>query len=34
MHSCKCEVCNGDVYRASYVKHMRSRKHLEKNKTK
>ena len=25
----KCEVCNIDVHRASYVKHLRSKKHLE-----
>ena len=25
----KCDVCNIDVYRASYVKHLRSKKHLE-----
>ena len=29
MNSHQCEVCNIDVHRASYVKHMRSRKHLE-----
>ena len=29
MNSRKCEVCNIDVHRASYVKHMRSKKHLE-----
>ena len=28
MNSCKCDVCNIDVHRASYVKHLRSRKHL------
>ena len=30
MNSRKCEVCKVDVYRASLVKHMRSKKHLEK----
>ena len=30
MKSRKCEICNADVHRASYVKHMRSKKHLEK----
>ena len=29
MNSRKCEVCNIDVHRASYVKHQRSEKHLE-----
>ena len=29
MNSCKCEICNVDVHRASYVKHLRSKKHLE-----
>ena len=24
-----CDVCNVDVHRASYVKHLRSKKHLE-----
>ena len=30
MNSRKCELCNVDVHRASYVKHLRSKKHLEK----
>ena len=30
MNSRKCEICNVDVHRASYVKHKRSKKHLEK----
>ena len=30
MNSCKCEICKIDVHRASYVKHLRSKKHLEK----
>ena len=34
MNSCKCEICNVDVHRASYVKHFRSKKHSKKNKTK
>ena len=29
MNRRKCEVCNVDVHRASYVKHKRSKKHLE-----
>ena len=29
MNSRKCEVCNIDVHRASYVKLLRSKKHLE-----
>ena len=29
MNSCKCEVCDIDVLRASYIKHFRSKKHLE-----
>ena len=29
MNSRKCEVCNVDVLRASYIKHLRSKKHLE-----
>ena len=32
MNSSKCDVCNIDVHRASYVKHLRSRKHLENEK--
>ena len=28
-NSRKCEICNIDVHRASYVKHLRSKKHLE-----
>ena len=30
MNSRKCEVCNVDVHRASYIKHLRSKKHSEK----
>ena len=30
MNSPKCDVCNVDVHRASYVKHLGNRKHLEK----
>ena len=26
----KCDVCNIDIHRASYVKHLRSKKHIEK----
>ena len=29
MNSRKCEVCNVDVHRASYMKHLRSKKHME-----
>ena len=29
MNSHKCEICNADIHRTSYVKHLRSRKHLE-----
>ena len=29
MNSRKCELCNVDVHRASYVKHLRSKKHLK-----
>ena len=29
MNSRKCDVCNVDVHRASFVKHLRSKKHLE-----
>ena len=34
MNSRRCEVCNVDVHRASYMKHMRSKKHLENEKQK
>ena len=30
MNSRKCEICNVDVHRASYIKHLRSKKHMEK----
>ena len=29
MNSRKCEICKVNVHRASYVKHLRSMKHLE-----
>ena len=29
MNSRKCENCNVDVHRASYMKHLRSKKHIE-----
>ena len=29
MNSRNCEICNVDVHRASYVKYLRSKKHLE-----
>ena len=29
MNSRRCEICNIDVHTASYMKHLRSRKHLE-----
>ena len=30
MNSRKCEFCNIDVHRASYQKHLGSKRHLEK----
>ena len=32
MNSRRCEICNVDFLRASYMKHLRSKKHLEKTK--
>ena len=32
MNSRKCEICNIDIHRYSYVKHLRSKKHLENTK--
>ena len=29
MNSRRCDICNIDVHRASYVKHFRSKRHLE-----
>ena len=29
MNSRRCEICNVDVHRASYAKHLRSQIHLE-----
>ena len=29
MNSRNCEICNVDVHRASYIKHLRSNKHIE-----
>ena len=29
MNSGRCDICNTDVHRASYVKHLRSKTHLE-----
>ena len=29
MNSRKCEICYVDVHRASYMKHLRSKKHIE-----
>ena len=29
MNSRRCEICNVDVHRASYMKHLRTKKHLE-----
>ena len=34
MNSRNCEICNVDVHRESYVKHLRSKKHLENEKIK
>ena len=28
-NSRRCDICNIDVHRASYAKHLRSKKHLE-----
>ena len=28
-NSRRCDICNIDVHRASYVKHLRCKKHLE-----
>ena len=32
MNSRKRDICNVDVHRASYAKHLRSKKHLENEK--
>ena len=32
MNSRNCEISNVDVHRASYVKHLRSKKHLDNEK--
>ena len=32
MNSRKCDICNIDGHRASYVKHLRIKKHLENEK--
>ena len=32
MNSRRCEICKIDVHRASYMKHIRSKKHLENEK--
>ena len=29
MNSRKCEICNVDVHRATYVKDLRSKKHMK-----
>ena len=29
MNSRRCDICNVDVHRASYNKHLRSKKHIE-----
>ena len=29
MNSRKCEICNVDVHRATYIKHLRSKKHIK-----
>ena len=29
MNSRRCEICNVDVHRSSYIKHLRSKKHIE-----
>ena len=33
-NSRKCEICNVNVHRTSFVKQLRSKKHLEKEKQK
>ena len=32
MNSRKCDICNVDVHRGFYVKHLRSKKHIENEK--
>ena len=32
MNSRKCEICNIDIHGASYVKHLKSKNHLENEK--
>ena len=34
MNRCKCKICKVYVHGASYVKHLRSKKHLENEKQK
>ena len=29
MNSRRCEICNVDIHRASYIKHLQSKKHIE-----
>ena len=29
MNSRKCEICNADIHRASFIKHLKNKKHLE-----
>ena len=29
MNSCKCEICNAHILRATYAKRLRSKKHIE-----
>ena len=29
INSRRCEICNADIHRASYIEHLRSKKHLE-----
>ena len=29
MNSRKCDICNVDIHRGSFVKHLKSKKHLE-----
>ena len=28
MNSRRCEICNIDIHRASYIKHLRNKKHM------
>ena len=32
MNSRRCEICNIDIHKASYIKHLGSKKHIENKK--